>query len=150
MPAYTTGCHGCCLSAIELPLRSGQRQCWLIRTIRAVHGFRLAASNVLRPRRFCAVSVCAIEKRRMAHTYYITAPPSVSGSRIQYTAFEVRCLAAWFRLGSQPRGFRRWLSVQWWLLVSSERVIRHVRVCVWRQYRRSQQRQERAARPAAA
>ena len=86
----------------------------------------------------------------MAHTYYITAPPSVSGSRVRYSAFEVRCLAAWFRLGSQPRGFRRWLSVQWWLLVSSERVIRHVRVCVWRQYRRSQQRQERAARPAAA
>ena len=85
----------------------------------------------------------------MAHTYYITAPPSVSGSRIQYTAFEVRCLSAWFRLASQPRGFRRWLSVQWWLLVSSERVIRHVRVCTWRRYRIQRERQERAARLAA-
>jgi hypothetical protein len=71
----------------------------------------------------------------MAHTYYITAPPSVSGSRIRYTAFEVRCIVALFALRTQPRGLRRWLRLRWWLLVSSQRVIRHVRVCVWRQYR---------------
>ena len=76
----------------------------------------------------------------MAHAYYITAPPSVSGSRIQYTAFEVRCIVALFALRTQPAGFGRWLRLRWWLLVSSQRVIRHVRVCVWREHRRSQER----------
>ena len=81
----------------------------------------------------------------MARTYYITAPPSVSGSHIRYTPFEVRCLVALFSIGSQPRGFRRWLRLRWWLLVSSERVIRHVRSCTYRQYRIIQRRQARAA-----
>ena len=78
----------------------------------------------------------------MAHTYYITAPPSVSGSRIQYTAFEVRCINALFMLRGQPADFRRWLRLRWWVLVSSQRVIRHVRVCVWRQYRTHQRRHQ--------
>ena len=81
----------------------------------------------------------------MARTYYITAPPSVAGAHIRYTPFEVCCLVALFSIGSQPRGFRRWLRLRWWLLFSSERVIRHVRTCTYRQYRITQRRQARAA-----
>jgi hypothetical protein len=76
----------------------------------------------------------------MARTYYITTPPSVGGSRIRYTPFEVRCIVALFALRAQPAGFRRWLRLRWWVLVSSQRVIRHVRVCVWRQHRTAQRR----------
>jgi hypothetical protein len=76
----------------------------------------------------------------MARTYYITAPPSVAGARIRYTAFEVRCLAALFSIGAPPRSFRQWLRLRWWLLVSSERVVRHVRVCTRRRYRAEQRR----------
>jgi len=76
----------------------------------------------------------------MAHTYYITAPPSVGRSRIRYTPFEVRCIVALFALRGQPAGFRRWLRLRWWLLVSSHRAYRHVRVCVWRQHRIAQRR----------
>jgi hypothetical protein len=39
--------------------------------------------------------------------------------------------------------------MRWWLLVSSQRVIRHLRVCAYRQYFRQQRRQQRAARLAA-
>ena len=81
----------------------------------------------------------------MARTYYITAPPAVAGSHIRYTAHEVRCLVALFRIGSQPRSFGRWLRLRWWLLLSSDRVIRHVRVCTYRQYYIAQRRQQRAA-----
>lgn len=116
----------------------------VVTNLRAVHVFRLAASDVLRSRRGCAVSVRATRNRCMARTYYITAPPSVSGSHIRYSAFEVRCIAALFALRGQPAGFRRWLRFRWWLLVSSQRAVRHVRVCVWRQYRIEQRRQERA------
>lgn len=82
----------------------------------------------------------------MARTYYITAPPSVAGAHIRYTPFEVRCLVALFSIGSQPRGFRRWLHLRWWLLFSSERVIRHVRICVYRQHYIAQRRHARATR----
>jgi hypothetical protein len=83
----------------------------------------------------------AITKRCMARTYYITAPPAVAGSHIRYTAHEVRCIVALFSLRLQSRGLRRWLRLRWWLLVSSEHVIRHVRTCTYRQYFASQRRQ---------
>ena len=79
----------------------------------------------------------------MARTYYITAPPAVAGSHIRYTAHEVRCIVALFSLRLQSRGLRRWLRLRWWLLVSSERVIRHVRTCTYHQYYASQRRRER-------
>ena len=79
----------------------------------------------------------------MARTYYITAPPAVAGSHIRYSPFELRCLAALFSLRSQSRGLRRWLRLRWWLLISSERVIRHVRTCTYHQYYASQRRRER-------
>ena len=85
----------------------------------------------------------------MARTYYITAPPAVAGSHIRYTAHEVRCLLALFSLRAQPAGFRRWLRLRWLLLVSSERVIRHVRTCTYRAYFAAQRRHQRAARLAA-
>jgi hypothetical protein len=55
-------------------------------------------------------------------------------------------LLALFRLGGEARGFRRWVQVRWWLLLSSERVIRHVRTCTARQYRMAQRRKARTAR----
>ena len=82
----------------------------------------------------------------MARTYYITAPPAVAGSHIRYTAHEVRCIVALFGLRTQPAGFRRWLRLRWLLLVSSERVIRHIRTCTYRQYRITKRRQQRAPR----
>jgi hypothetical protein len=82
----------------------------------------------------------------MARTYYITAPPAVAGSHIRYTAHEVRCIVALFSLRSQASGLRRWLRLRWWLLISSERVIRHVRACTYRQYFASQRRRQRVAR----
>jgi hypothetical protein len=39
--------------------------------------------------------------------------------------------------------------MRWWLFVSSRRVIRHLRVCAYRQHFRQQRSQERAARLAA-
>ncbi len=79
----------------------------------------------------------------MARTYHITAPPAVAGSHIRYSSCEVRCLATLFRLHSEPRSFSRWLRMRWWLLVASERVIRHLRICAYRQYYASQRRRER-------
>jgi hypothetical protein len=81
----------------------------------------------------------------MARTYYITAPPAVAGSHIRYTAHEVRCIVALFGLRAQPAGLRRWLRLRWLLLISSERVIRHVRTCTYRQYFASLRRQKRLA-----
>ena len=72
----------------------------------------------------------------MARTYYITDPPPVTGSHIRYTPHEVRCILALFELDGQPRTFRRWLRLRWLLLISSERVVRHVRVCILREYYR--------------
>src|SRR6516225_6973118 len=87
MPAYTTGCHGCCLSAVELPLRSGQRQCWLIQTIRAVHGYRLAASDVLRPRRaLCCIGVC---HRKKAYGTHLLHHSPAFGERFTYSVHGV-------------------------------------------------------------
>ena len=74
----------------------------------------------------------------MARTYYITAPPAVAGSHIRYSSFEVRCIAVIWHLHAQPSSFRRWLRMRWWLLVASERVIRHLRTCAYRQYYASQ------------
>ncbi len=82
----------------------------------------------------------------MAHTYYITAAGAAGRSQVQYSAFEQRCLQAWFALEGQPRGFRRWLAVRWLLMLSSERVVRHVRICAFREQLRRRRRQQRAAR----
>ena len=82
----------------------------------------------------------------MARTYHITAPPAVAGSHIRYTEHEVRCIAVICYWHAQPAGLRRWLHMRWWLLVSSQRVIRHLRVCAYRQYFAMQRRQQRAAR----
>jgi hypothetical protein len=85
----------------------------------------------------------------MARTYYIAAPPPSSSTHIRYTPHELRCLAALFTLASQPRSFRRWLLTRWWVLLSSERVIWHIRTCTAREYRILQRRQARAVRLAA-
>lgn len=85
----------------------------------------------------------------MARTYYITTPPAVAGSHIRYSPFEVRCIGALVALHAQPSSFRRWLRMRWWLLVSSERVIRHLRTCAYRQYFALQRRHQLAARRAA-
>jgi len=67
-------------------------------------------------------------------------------THIRYSEREVRCLLAQFRLGRVARGFRRWVQLRWWLLLSFERVTRHVRTCTARQYRMAQRRQARTAR----
>lgn len=78
----------------------------------------------------------------MARTYHITAPPAVAGSHIRYTAHEVRCLVALFSFRTQPRGLGRWLRMRWWLFISSERVIRHVRTCTYREFYAAQRRKQ--------
>jgi hypothetical protein len=77
----------------------------------------------------------------MARTYHITAPPAVAGSHIRYSPFEVRCIHELSMLHRQRHGLLRWLRMRWWLLVASERVIRHLRICGYRQYYASQRRQ---------
>jgi hypothetical protein len=71
-------------------------------------------------------------------TCCITAPPSVAGGRTRYTPFEVRCIHELSILRWQPRSLRRWLRLRWWLFVSSERVIRHIRACTRRGCRAAQ------------
>ncbi len=85
----------------------------------------------------------------MTRSYYIPDPPPLPGTHIRYSEREVRCLLALFWLGGEPRGFRRWVQLRWWLLLSSERVIRHVRTCTYRQYHLAQRRHARTARLAA-
>jgi hypothetical protein len=71
-------------------------------------------------------------------TYFIHSPPAVAGAHTRYTAHELRCLAALFGIAWQPRSFRRWFRLRWWLLLSSARVIRHVRICTRRRYHTDQ------------
>ena len=98
----------------------------------------------------------------MTRTYYLKEPASSGLSHIDfsaftsparpsigYTAYELHCLTEFGRLRWEPRSFGRWLRLRWFLLVSSQRVIQHVRRCTYRQYRIEQRRQERIARRAA-
>ena len=76
----------------------------------------------------------------------LTDPPPTPDAPTGYTAQEVRCLLALFRLAAQPRSLRRWLVRRWWLFCSSRRVVRHLWVCTYRQYHITRRRQERTAR----
>jgi hypothetical protein len=90
-----------------------------------------------------------VREKVMTRSYTITESAQFGVSHIRYTEREVRCLSALFWLCGRRHSFREWLRFRWLLLVSSERVIRHLEVCAFRQQRMAQRRQERIARLAA-
>lgn len=86
VPAYTTGCHACCFSAVELPLRSRKDN---------VSGyepsgcprFRLAASDVLHPRRL------AVHAFVIRHLRFVAWSRS-SASAVSHAGSVVGCVCA--------------------------------------------------------